>query len=211
MSSRSIESSPAKIAVLLVGVLVLLAAATWLLLIQPQTTKSSNLDATIKSAQTKIVALSKGANAERVSAHRKVVSQNFVLNKALPPVAGMPQILNQMNRIAVEEHVSLDSVTPQAFVPYSTYQEIPMTVGLSGSFVNIEGFLQQLRKQVATGKHGGVSATGRLYDVTAVNLSTSTSSTSGAQLTATLTVNAFYFYTAPVAPISTPTSTTPAG
>ena len=60
----------------------------------------------------------------------------------------MPQIVLQLSRIATEEHVSLDSITPQAPVSYSGYQALPITITLDGNFLNVESFLQQLRNQV---------------------------------------------------------------
>ena len=60
----------------------------------------------------------------------------------------MPQIVLQLSRIANEEHVSLDSITPQTPVSYSGYQAIPITIELSGDFFGVESFLQQLRNQV---------------------------------------------------------------
>ncbi len=43
-------------------------------------------------------------------------------------MSGMPQIVLQLSRIATEEHVSLDSITPAAPVSYSGYQSVPMTI-----------------------------------------------------------------------------------
>ena len=60
----------------------------------------------------------------------------------------MPQIVLQLSRIANEEHVSLDSITPQTPVSYSGYQALPITITLTGNFFAVESFLQQLRNQV---------------------------------------------------------------
>ena len=85
----------------------------------------------------------------------------------------MPQIVLQLSRIATEEHVSLDSITPQTPVSYSGYQAVPIAITLDGDFFNIEGFLQQLRDQVRVSSEG-VAATGRLYDVLGVTLQATT-------------------------------------
>ena len=99
----------------------------------------------------------------------------------------MPQILLQLNRIATEEKVSLDSVSPQPPIPYSGYSAVPLSIQLTGDYFNVQSFLQQLLKQVTTSTDG-VRATGRLYDVLNVTLSLSSTPP---QLTATMTLDAF--------------------
>ncbi len=47
------------------------------------------------------------------AARKHAVSQTLLLARALPTDVGMPQIVLQLSRIATEEHVSLDSITPQ--------------------------------------------------------------------------------------------------
>ena len=186
MTARVNTLSPAKLATILGVTFLLLAGATWLILIMPKQSKVSSLSGQVKSAQDQLSQLTGKASA----AHKQVVSQSLMTTRALPTDPGMPQLVLQLSRIAVEEHVSLDSIVPTAPVAYSGYQAIPMTITLSGNFFGIEGFLQQLRHQVVVA-NGNVAATGRLYDVQGVTIATSP--TTAPKVTATLMLDAFSY------------------
>ncbi len=196
MSARLVDISPVRLVLILAATFLVLSAATWFTLIAPKQSKAESLDTTIKSAQSQLAQLTH--NEATVQKH--AVSESL-LERALPSITAMPQIVLQLSRIATEEHVSLDSITPQTPLLYSGYQAVPITVTLDGDFFNIEGFLQQLREQVhAAG--GVVTATGRLYDVLELTLQ---STTPAPKVTATLTIDAFaYTGFALAAPGTTP-------
>lgn len=185
MNSRVVDISPTKLLVILAVTFLLLSAATWFTLISPKQSKAHSLDTTIKSAQSQLAQLTQN----ETTAHKHAVSQSLLLTRALPSLTAMPQIVLQLSRIATEEHVSLDSITPQSPVSYAGYQAIPIAITLGGDFFNIEGFLQQLRNQVRVSSEG-VAATGRLYDVLGVTLQ---ATTPAPKLVATVTLDAFSY------------------
>ena len=202
MSARVTELAPVKLVLILAATFLLLGAGTWFTLVMPKQSQEKSLETTIASEQTKLATL----NHNEPAVQKHAVSQTLLLARALPTDPGLPQIVLQLSRIATEEHVSFDSITPQTPISYSGYQAIPMTILLSGHFLEIEGFLAQLRNQVSQ-SDGSVSATGRLYDVTAVTLQATTAAPS---LTATLTVDAYNYTGMTVAaPGATTTTSAP--
>lgn len=204
MKSRVLDLSPEKIALALGALFVVLGAAAWLVLISPNRDKAGDLSSTIKSEQSTLQKLSGShTKTSRNAAQKQAVSQALLTSRALPNVTGMPQILLQLNRIATEEKVSLDSVTPQPPIVYSGYTAIPLSIQLTGNYFNMQSFLQQVLKQVSTSKDG-VKATGRLYDVLAVTLALTSTPP---QVTATMTVDAF-MYSPIIAPTTAATTTT---
>jgi Tfp pilus assembly protein PilO len=206
MKARVLELSPEKFAVALGALLVLLGVAAWLILVSPNRTKEHSLSTTIKTEQSTLQKLTTTqSSTAQHAAQNHAVSQALMTSRALPNVVGMPQILLQLSRIATEEHVSLDVVTPAQTVPYSGYVAIPITIQLSGEFFGVQNFLQQLLDQVTTSKNG-VTATGRLYDVTSVTIA---QATTPPKVTATIILDAFqYVPVVPTVPGSTTGTTT---
>jgi Tfp pilus assembly protein PilO len=203
--NRVQDISPNKVAIALGLAVLFCGAATWYLLVAPKQSKVHSLSSTIKSERSTLQKLAAGHKATQQShraAHKHAVSQTLLTNRALPNTTGMPQILLQLNRIATEEKVSLDSISPGLPILYSGYQAIPITITMSGSFFGVEGFLEQVRKQVGVSADG-VRATGRLYDVLSVTLQ---NSPTPPKVSATLTLDAFT-YTG--IPLPTPGSTAP--
>ena len=126
-------------------------------------------------------------------------------SRALPNVTGMPQILLQLSRIATEEHVSLDSVTPQTPIAVLGLHGGPDRRSSSPATTSTsQGFLQQLLQARCTTSKDGVTATGRLYDVLGVTLA---ATSTPPKVTATITLDAFY-YTPVIVPTDGPATTT---
>jgi hypothetical protein len=204
MKSRVLDLSTEKIALVLGGLLVVLGAAAWLVLVSPNRDKANSLSSTIKSDQSTLKKLA-GSHTQtsRHAAQKHAVSQELLTSRALPNVTGMPQILLQLSRIATEEKVSLDSVAPQTPIIYSGFTAIPISVQLTGDYFAVQNFLQQLLNQVKTSTDG-VQATGRLYDVLNVTLSLTSTPP---QVTASLTLDAF-MYSPIIVPTTSSTDTT---
>ena len=203
MKSRVLDLSPEKMALVLGVLLVVLGAAAWLILVSPNRDKASSLSSTIKSEQSalKHKLSSSHAQTSKRTAQKHAVSQALLTARALPNTTGIPQIVLQLSRIATEEKVTLNSISPQAPIAYSGYSAVPLSITLTGDYFSVQNFLQQLLKQVTTSTDG-VRATGRLYDVLNVTLSPTTPP----QLTATITLDAFTY--SPVIPTAAPTATT---
>ncbi|HEX4518159.1 MAG TPA: type 4a pilus biogenesis protein PilO [Gaiellaceae bacterium] len=201
MTARVTEITPVKLVLILAVTFLLLAGATWVTLVMPKQSKEASLQTTIEHTQSQLATIDH--NAPAVQKHE--ISQTLLLARALPTDPGVPQIVLQLSRIATEEHVSFDSIAPQTPVSYSGYQAIPMTILLTGDYLDIESFLAQLRNQVGE-TSTGVTATGRLYDVLSVGLQ---ATTPAPKLSATLVIDAFS-YTGITAAAPGAATTTPA-
>jgi Tfp pilus assembly protein PilO len=190
------EITPRAIALVLVGVAVVLGAAGWFLLVSPKRSQASKLAATIQTKQSQVSTESHQSSTVAGSAPAKA------LGEALPDVPGMPDVVDQLNALATRSHVALDTITPQAAVPGTGYEAIPLTVVVDGRYFAIERFLQLVRKQVQVDKSSLV-AKGRLFDVQGVQLQQTEPAPS---VTATLTLRTFY-YAAGVSAATTATTT----
>jgi Tfp pilus assembly protein PilO len=204
MKSRLLDLSPQKLALALGALLVLLAVGAWLFLVSPNRDKASSLSSTIKSERSTLTQKLSSAHAQtsKHAVQHHAVSQALMTARALPNATGIPQIVLQLSRIATEEKVTLDSISPQAPIPYSGYTAVPLSITLTGDYFTVQNFLQQLLKQVTTSADG-VRATGRLYDVLNVSLA---AGSPPPQVTATITLDAFTY--SPVIPTAAPTATT---
>jgi hypothetical protein len=204
MKSRVLDLSPEKMALLLGALLVVLGVGAWLVLVSPNREKASSLSSTIKSERSalKQKLSSSHAQTSKHAAQHHAVSQALMTARALPNTTGVPQIVLQLSRIATEEKVTLNSISPQAPIVYSGYSAVPLSISLTGDYFSVENFLQQLLNQVTTSTDG-VRATGRLYDVLNVSLS---AGSPPPQVTATITLDAFTY--SPVIPTAAPAATT---
>jgi Pilus assembly protein, PilO len=190
--------SPRKLVLLMAATIAILAAAAWFMLIVPRQSKANDLSTSIANAQTQLIT-SKTQSSSAGGGDDVSAREELRLERALPDALAMPQVVLQLSRIATEVHVTLQSITPAAATPYSGFTAVPMTVIVSGAFPDVEAFMREIRTQVQ-GSPGDVKAIGRLYDVTSVNFQ---ETTPAPKITATLTMNTFY-YTG--IPLTTPTS-----
>jgi hypothetical protein len=207
MKSRVLDLSPEKMALVLGALLVVLGAGAWLVLVSPNRDKASSLSSTIKSEQSALkqkLSSSHGQTSKH-AVQNHAVSQALMTSRALPTTTGVPQIVLQLSRIATEEKVTLNSISPQAPIVYSGYTAVPLSITLTGDYFSVQNFLQQLLNQVTTSTDG-VRATGRLYDVLNVSLN---AGSPPPQVTATVTLDAFTY--TPVIPTTAPAATTTTG
>jgi Tfp pilus assembly protein PilO len=197
---QKLDLSPRALVLALLGTLVVLMAATWFILVAPKHSKAKSLDSQIETAQTQ---LSIRQRAAHKAAH--VASEAVRARRAMPDTVAMPQIVLELSRVATEEHVSIDGITPAPATPFAGFEQVPLTVIVSGKFFDVEGFLHELRNQVRVAS-GNIFATGRLFDVQGVNLAVGTPAP---KVSATLNLNAFVYSGVPLAPAA-PTTTTAA-
>jgi Tfp pilus assembly protein PilO len=199
-SIQKLDLSPRALVITLVLTIAVLAGATWFLLVAPKHSQVSNLNSQIQSAQSQLQLRAHAA------AHPKthVASEALQVHRAMPDAVAMPQVIYELSRVATEEHVSVDSIAPEAATPYSGYESIPITVIVSGKFFSVQGFLKELRNQVRV-RSGNIFATGRLFDVQGVSL---TQTTPAPAVSATLNVNAFVYSGVALQPATSATTTT---
>jgi Tfp pilus assembly protein PilO len=177
------EITPRAIAFVLLGVAVVLGAAGWFLLVSPKRSQASKLASTIQTKQSQVSTETHQSSTVAGSAPAATLGQ------ALPDVPGMPDVVDQLNALATRSGVALDTITPQAAVPGTGFEAIPLTVVVDGRYFAIEKFLQLVRKEVQVDKSRLV-ANGRLFDVQGVQLQQTEPAPS---VTATLSLRTFYY------------------
>ena len=184
------------------GLIAVLAAAGWFLLVGPKRSDASHLKSQIATANTTLATKTKAAAA----ASRRAQIAALL---ALPSAPDQPGILDQLNALGKSTKVVVAGVTPNLTAP--TTGGVALTVVVNGKYFQIRDFLRKLRTQVRVGHAGSVRATGRLFDVTSVSITPATT-TAPDQLSASLNVTAAVLGSAAPAPTSTTgTTTTAAG
>ena len=205
MNTKQRIPPAAQIAIVVVAVL-LVAMIGWFMVVNPKSSKASDLSKQIVVQQ---AALDQ-ARVAAAAAKRQVpirVANLFRLVKAMPDTQDMSGILLQLNQIAQDSGITFESIKPGTATALSGYAAVPITVNFSGTFYNLSDFLLRLRNLVAV-RHGELDATGRLFAVD--TLSFGQGHNGFPQIEATLTVDAFiYGGTAPAAPAppAAPTTT----
>jgi Tfp pilus assembly protein PilO len=151
--------------------------------VSPKRSQASKLASTIQMKQSQVSTETHQSSTVAGSAPAATLGQ------ALPDVPGMPDVVDQLNALATRSGVALDTITPQAAVPGTGFEAIPLTVVVDGRYFAIEKFLQLVRKQVQVDKSRLV-ANGRLFDVQGVQLQQTEPAPS---VTATLSLRTFYY------------------
>jgi hypothetical protein len=135
----------------------------------------------------------------------------YSLAKAMPSTEDMPDLLLQLDQVARSAGVTLTSIAPSPPAPSTTasFSTVPINLAFSGDFYSLTDMLYRLRSLVGV-RDGTLQTAGRLFSIGSVGL---TPTGSGAQLNATVLVNAFVYGSAPTAvvapaPASTSTDTT---
>lgn len=188
----------------IVGVVLLLGAAGWFLVISPQRSKAVELQKQIDETQSQIdTARSLVAKAKNTPKIR--VADLFRLTKAMPDQAEMADIVLELNHIARGTGITFQSITPGGSVVLSGYQAVPINVIFEGNFYDLVDFLFRVRTLVDV-RRGALDANGRMFAVD--TLSFVEGEDRFPQIKATLTIDAFVFGTAAPATIAPPGTTT---
>jgi Tfp pilus assembly protein PilO len=191
------------------GVVILILAASWLLLLSPKRDKVVELDQSIAAKQTELAA-KQAALAQPAAAVKIRASDLFRLNKALPDKTDMTAIILDVNRLATANKLSFSSLAPAPAIAGTGSIAQPVTVTVQGRFGSVSSFLGDLMNLVSVRGHGLLDARGRTYSITQVELG-SPDEASFPMVKATVTINAHSFVpSAPVDPnAATASSTTP--
>jgi Tfp pilus assembly protein PilO len=200
---RDLSTRQLLVAGLAVGGLVI-GLAAYFLLVAPQKSKASKLDADVQAAQAQLVA---ARRAPRVKGASVQAAELFRLSKAMPASDDVPGVLIQLSRVAGSSKVRLVGVRPSAEVPEAAgYSALPLAVTVSGKYANVTAFLARLHGLV-TVSNGHTRAAGRLFVPNNLSL---TPDQAGA-VSATVNLDAFVYTGVVIAPpsASTTTGTTP--
>jgi hypothetical protein len=182
--------------------LLAVAVLGYLVLISPQRSRATDLNAEIAATQQKIVT---ARIASRVKPANPRIDDLFRLTKAMPASADMPGILLELSRVAADTGIEFDSITPGVPVPVSTFQTLPIELVFRGNYYELSDFLFRLRNLVAE-RDERLDVGGRLYSVD--NLVFSQGDT-GSTLTAKLSTKAFIYGAATTAASAPPVAPAP--
>jgi type IV pilus assembly protein PilO len=187
---------------LIVGGVLLVGFATWLLLVHPQGGKLNALKRQSEDVEQKIQAYEQQVAAAR-SAPKIEVADVYRLAKAMPDKADMPDVVLELSQLARDTGIRFDSISPQVPAVIGSYQVLPISVTFNGNFYNLADFLYRLRSLV-TVHAGRLDATGRLFAVD--TLTFNESALKFPQIQASLVIDAFVYGAA--APVPAPAATT---
>jgi Tfp pilus assembly protein PilO len=199
---------------LIVGGLLLVAVIVYFAVISPKRSEAARLKQQTAAVQAQIAQNRSTAFTQALPAVR--AASVFKLGKAMPTQLETPNVILQLNQLAVYSGISFDQITPNASSSTTAvatggssdpFAAEPIQVKFTGSFYDLLAFLQRLRNLVRV-ENGRLNAVGRLFDVTDVAFAPGPKGFP--QISATLTVNAFVPQTpqAPTVPGSTDTTST---
>jgi Tfp pilus assembly protein PilO len=205
--------SPGVQMALVIGGMVVLAVAGFMLLVKPKRSEASQLDAQIAGVQRQIADRRSASTARQMSVAVKTADL-FRLAKAIPSDSNMASVILELNDVATDAGIVFDSIAPQAAVGENGYQARPINITFSGNFFTLTDFLFRLRQLVQV-HHGRLGVTGRLFGVQSISFAED-DTRKFPFIDANLVLNAFSFGAAPsplgtvpgAAPTSTPTTTT---
>ncbi len=192
-----VKSSRRASAITFALVIVVLAAAAWFGVVGPKRSDASNLKTQVADQQAKLADATQAA----AVANRKAAESALL---ALPSDPDQPGILDELNKYGKQTGVLVAGVTPN--LTTLTPNAVTLAVTVQGKYFQIRDFLHKLRTTVRVGKGGRVVASGRLFDVSSVNIAQGTA-TAG-NLSASLSVTASIY--GPTSSTPTTTTTTPA-
>jgi Tfp pilus assembly protein PilO len=186
-----------------IGGLILLAAAGYFLLIAPKKNEVKSLDKQIVQLNQQIS--DQTAQATQAAGLSKILVADFnKLQSAMPSEPNMIELYQQLFALAKDTGIRFDGVTPETPVDASAFQVLPITVTFQGTFDELSDFLYRLQSLVLVDNHK-LSTKGRLFTVDQVAF---TEGLDGfPQLAATLQIDA-YAFGHPIVSANTGTSTT---
>jgi Tfp pilus assembly protein PilO len=158
-------STNAKIALIVLG-LVVYAAAGYFLLVGRQSAKASELKEQVAQVETKITeARLASRRAAAAPTQEKVrVADLFRLSKAMPDQTDMPGVLLELNKVARDTGIEFESIVPGASLPEAGFQVVPIDLVFQGDFYDLADFLYRTRTLVVV-QDGALHARGRLFNV----------------------------------------------
>jgi Tfp pilus assembly protein PilO len=179
---------------LVVGGLVLVTLILYFAVISPKRSAAAQLKQQTAAVQAQIDKNRSTAFTQALPAVR--AANVFSLSKAMPSQLETPNVILQLNQLAVDSGISFDQITPQGASSTTAtvtttpdpFAAEPIQVKFTGSFYGLLAFLQRLRNLVRV-DNGHLNAVGRLFDVSDVAFAAGPKGFP--QVTATLTVNAF--------------------
>ena len=203
---RNLKKTPVAVRIaVVVGGLVLLAAAGYFLLIVPKKNEAKSLTRQIVQINAQIS--EQTSQATQAAGLSKILIANYnKLQTAMPNEARMDEVYQQLYALAKDTGIRFDSYQPGTVVDTSAYQVLPLTVTFEGSFDKLSDFLYRLQSLVLVDNHRLI-ASGRLFTVDQVAYAEGENGFP--QISATLVIDAYAFGHPVVTATSPAASTTP--
>lgn len=207
MSDRRPLNPIVQIVLAVVGALIL-AAAGYFLLIQPEGAKLKRIKASESDAAQAIAAYSQKVAAAR-SAPKIRIADVYRLAKAMPNSPDMPDVLLELSQLARDSGIQFNSISPQPEIALGSFSVLPISVTFDGTFYDLADLLYRLRSLVEV-HAGALDATGRLFSVDSLTFGQSPQQ-SFPHIQATLVIDAYvYGASGAPAPAATPSTSTSA-
>ncbi|MGD0716249.1 MAG: type 4a pilus biogenesis protein PilO [Gaiellaceae bacterium] len=196
---------------LIVGGDLLLLVLGWLLLVSPQRQTAASIARATQAAEGQIVEAQRAAGPHATPAAPKQpeirTAALYELAKAMPSGADQADELLELDQVARDAGVSVQTITMGASSVGNGYTVWPIDISFSGDFYSLTDLFYRLRNLV-TVRDGELDAYGRLFSIDAFALSPTGV---GKALTASVTVDTFTYGVASSAASGTtppPASTT---
>ncbi|MHB8060830.1 MAG: type IV pilus inner membrane component PilO [Gaiellaceae bacterium] len=201
----NLKKTPAAIRLAVVlGGLILLAAAGYFLLVGPKKSEAKSLEQDITQLDQKIN--EQRTQATQAAGLSKILVADYnKLQTAMPGQPKMDEIYLQLYALAKDTGIRFDNVQPGTVIDTSAYQVLPIALTFQGSFDELSDFLYRLQSLVLVDNHK-LSTKGRLFTVDQVAFVEGEDSFP--QLAATLQINAYTFGHPIVTAANSTTSTT---
>jgi Tfp pilus assembly protein PilO len=198
---------------LIVGGDLLLLVMGWFLLISPQRATAKSISQSTQATQLQIEEARRPVvpvNPAAVQQPEIKTANLYNIAKAMPTTMDTPNLLLELNQVARAAGVLLSTIQPGQpdSAPSATgFSTVPINLTFSGDFYSLTDLLYRLRSLVSV-RNGELLTSGRLFAVNQVGLGPNGDSSSGAALSATVTVNAYvYGGTPPAPPVAAPAAT----
>jgi hypothetical protein len=201
-----VVSSLAVLVVVIVG---------WMFFVSPQRSKADRIGAQAAAAKAEFL----GDEQLIASAKRQnTLGSAKAAERALPNEAKVSEILRQLTGFAAESRTELDNIAPGTPLQLGSAQALPISLTFKGRYFGLQKLLKLLRQSAGVSGNKIVSK-GRLYTVDGISFAgqqpaTGQAGASGgttADISATITLNAFVYNAAPPAvPSTDPTTATAA-
>jgi Tfp pilus assembly protein PilO len=200
------------IAAVIAPALLIVALIGYFLLIKPKQDAAGRLGDEIASLQTQLDVAIAAQRTPQTDESAIKVADVFRVTKAMPDDDDMPGIILELNSVAAASGIEFVSIAPQAGAVRTGYTALPINLAFEGNFYDLTDFLFRIRNLV-TVRDGELDADGRLFTLDTLSLQEGPEGFP--EISASLTLTAYYYSTAPpaapvapLAPGSTDTSAT---
>jgi Tfp pilus assembly protein PilO len=158
------------LALVLAIVILIAAAAGYMLAIRPKKAEVQKLDTEISEVQTEVAAAKRALEEAQEPAPQTSIKVADVveLAKAMPDQADMAGVIFELNAAAESAGVSFTAITPGPPVAGAGYAQYPLTLTFEGTYYELTELVYQLRHLV-TVRDGVLDANGRMFTLDALD------------------------------------------